>query len=291
MRSNPTIVFSLLSFIAIASCDQVFNGGSEEGLTPYFQLDWAENKLWEDGQAEVAIYDAARVIYNKPRYFDYTYILVKEDFNKEFGVKTDDYQRDDLYQVMKVNQFADIPTDNYPYHFLTSIFFHRNNPIQIHKLSNSSQEWCGNTFKLLKERGNELEYTYHSYWDGQGDDTKMLDATPLWEDQLPYTLRTLAFKDKLWFRLPVYGTQINSRSDLPAIYDAEISVAPLEAIDSLPGGLPQQDTWRVTVKLDGEKSNQYIFTQAYPNILVEMTAWDGRKLRLKEYKRSKYWER
>jgi hypothetical protein len=290
MKTNCSFFFAFAILLLATACDNVFNSSDDRGLNEYFDTSWAKNELWDDGQAEVAIYNAARTIYNKPRYFDYVYILVKEDFNIEYGVKTDDYERNDLYEVMKVNQFADIPTDNYPYHFLTSLFFHRNNPVQIHKFTNSSQEWCGNTFKEFKEKGSQLEYTYHSYWDGQGDDIKMLDATPLWEDQLPYTLRTLKFKDKLWFRMPVYATQVNSRADMPRVYDAEFSVAPLEAIDSLPGGLPQQDTWRVSVQLDDEKINQYIFTQAYPNILVEMVAWDGRKLRLKDYKRSKYWE-
>jgi hypothetical protein len=290
MKSTQLIISFLVVLAITVACDRIFDSNTSPGLNEYFDNAWAKNELWDDGQAEVAIYHAARTIYNKARYFDYAYILVKEDFNRQFGVKTDDYQRDDLYEVMKVNQFADIPTDNYPYHFLTSIFFHRDNPVQVHKFTNSSQEWCGNTFKEFKERGSQLEYTYHSYWDGQGDDIKMLDATPLWEDQLPYTLRALKFKDKLWFRMPVYSTQVNSRADPPTVYDAEFSVAPLEAIDSLPGGLPQQDTWRVTVQLDQEKANQYIFTQAYPNILIEMVAWDGRKLRLKEYKRDKYWE-
>jgi hypothetical protein len=281
----------LILAFAATSCGGKFSSNKQQGLTPYFDLDWAKNSLWDDGQAEVALYDASRVIYNKPRYFEYAYILVKEDFNAEFGVKTDDYGRKDLYPVMKVNQFADIPTENYPYHFLTSIFFKRENPIQAHKMTYSSQEWCGNTFKLFQEKGSQFAYTYHSYWDGQGDATQMIDASPLWEDQLPYTLRALKFTNGLKFSLSLYGSQINSRADLPTAYQAHFSIAQLEAIDSLPGGLPMQPVWVVNVKLDEEKANQYVFTQAYPNILIEMTGWDGRKLRLREYKRNKYWER
>lgn len=279
----PAIALALL----IAACQ---NPQADQGLHRYFNMSWAEDKLWDDGLAEVAVYNAARVVYNKPRYFDYVYILVKEDFNKQYRVKTDDYEREDLYPVMKVNQFANIPTENYPYHFLTSIFYRRENPVQVHKYTNSSQEWCGNTFKLLVEKGGRWEYTFHSYWDGQGDDTKMLDATPLLEDQLAYTLRTLKFEDGLKFNLPVYNTQISNRADPPVAYDAEFEVRQVGAIDSLPGKFPPQDVWVVSVKLDDEKLNQYFFTQEYPNILVEMTAWDGRKLRLKEYKRSAYWE-
>ena len=104
---------------------------------------------WEQGTAEVAKYQAKRIIYQKPRDFEYTLILVKETFNKEFNVKTDDYQRDDLYDVMKVNKFARIPTDNYPYHYMTSVFFRRDQPATVHKLVNTSQEWCGTTAKYF----------------------------------------------------------------------------------------------------------------------------------------------
>ena len=51
------------------------------------------DKLWEDGQAEVAIYDAEMIIYGMPSQFENPMITVKEEFNKTFNVKTDDYQR------------------------------------------------------------------------------------------------------------------------------------------------------------------------------------------------------
>ena len=71
-------------------------------LESYFNKRWANNSLWEDGKAEVAQYNATRTIYKKERKFTYTYITVSEDFNKEFNVKTDDYQRNDLLKIMKV---------------------------------------------------------------------------------------------------------------------------------------------------------------------------------------------
>ena len=37
----------------------------------------------------------------------------------------------DVFPVMKVNQFCRIPTDQYPYHFLTSLFFRRENPTPL----------------------------------------------------------------------------------------------------------------------------------------------------------------
>src|SRR3712207_2506984 len=44
----------------------------------------------------LSLHDALPILYNKVRTFDYTLITVKEDFNKEYNVKTDDYKRKDL---------------------------------------------------------------------------------------------------------------------------------------------------------------------------------------------------
>ncbi|HEX8657434.1 MAG TPA: hypothetical protein VF690_07875, partial [Hymenobacter sp.] len=106
-----------------------------QAVLPYFDQEWAMRKLWEDGLAEVATYEAERVVYKKKRTFEYTQITVKEEFNQQFNVKTDDYQRDDLFPVMKINQFCRIPTEQYPYHFLTSLFFRRDQPVALHKMT------------------------------------------------------------------------------------------------------------------------------------------------------------
>ena len=64
----------------------------------------------------------------------------KEEFNQQFNVKTDDYKRYDLFPVMKINQFCSIPAEQYAYHYLTSLFFRRDQPASLFKMSLSSQE-------------------------------------------------------------------------------------------------------------------------------------------------------
>ena len=83
-------------------------------VLPHFDQEWAMRKYWEDGLAEVATYAAERTVYKKKRTFEYTQITVKEEFNQQFNVKTDDYKRADLFPVMKINQFCAIQTDKYP---------------------------------------------------------------------------------------------------------------------------------------------------------------------------------
>lgn len=249
----------------------------------YFNPDWAQAKWWDDGLAEVAVYKAQRVVYKKPRSFEYTLITVKEDFNQAFNVKTDDYKRSDLFQVIKVNQFCRIQTDNYPYHYLTSLFFRRQNPVVAHKITSSSQEWCGNTFKALNRKGKEFGYVFNSYWDEQGTGQQKLPGDILFEDQLPYTLRSLRFKDKLTFKANIAELLQTNKAGKPVIYPASIAV--LSDTTNAP-----EDLWRVSVKLSAEKENQYWFKKKYPNILVKQQTWDGRYLQLKEVKRYAYWQ-
>ena len=251
-------------------------------LAKYFNAEWANNPHWYDGLAEVATYQAQRTIYNKERNFEYTYVTVAEDFNKEFRVKTDDYNRKDLYKVMKVNAFCKIETDNYPYHFLTSMFFPFATPWSLDKMTNGSQEWCGNTFKEYLANTKEYQLTYHSYWDNEGDGKKTIQKDVLFEDQLNYTLRSLNFKNDLSFDVSVMETQISSKVGKLKIYDAVITV--------VDGSQTIKNTWKVNVKLDGDKENVYYFEKAYPNLLVKQNTWDHRNLTLLNTSRYAYWK-
>ncbi len=251
-------------------------------LQEYFNAAWAMDTLWDDGLAEVAIYDASRTVYNKVRHFDYTIITVKEDFNKAHNVKTDDYTRDDLFPVMKVNEFARIETDNYPYHYLTSVFVHRSRPWALHKLTASSQEWCGNTFKSITDASSVFRQHFNSYFDGQGEGSRELPKNILIEDQLPYTLRALRFSDTLQFEANVLELQQTNKASEPLIYKAHIA-----SIKTQVNGKP---AWQVKVQLDKDKQNIYTFDARYPNHLLQQQTWDGRTLQLKKISRYAYWE-
>ena len=252
-------------------------------IMPQFDEQWAMRKYWEDGLAEVATYDAERTVYKKKRQFEYTLITVKEEFNHEFNVKTDDYQRADVFPVMKVNEFCQIPADQYPYHYLTSLFFRRDQPVALYKLTSSSQEWCGNTFKTIVDDGVNFKQSYNSYWDQQGVGTRDLRRDVLLEDALPYTLRTLRFDQKPAFRLVVMDLQQTSKASEPTYYVARLSTTEAPAADA------PEPAWRVAVGLGPGKENVYWFAKKYPNILLRQTTWDGRTLRLKSQRRFAYW--
>lgn len=253
----------------------------------YLNDQWAKTELWDDGKAEVATYEATRVIYGKERSFDYVYVLVKESFNEAYQVKTDDYNRDDLYEVMKVNKFCRIPTDAYPYHFLTSVFFRRDAPRTVHKLTNTSQEWCGNTAKSFVENRFKYDFQYMSYWDEQGNGSMNVDKGPWFEDQLSYTLRTLKFEDGLTFEVEMYPSQVNSKATEPVATLCTISVS-REKIN-WNQAVQVNDAWKVTLTRDQGAELTYWFGVDYPNYLLKMESTDGRSLSLKSLQRDAYW--
>jgi hypothetical protein len=284
MRFNYIIL--LLVFAGLISCK------STAQKTPEFiKSEWAMNKLWDDGKAEVAIYDAERVVYGTPRQFEYVYVLVKETFNKAYNVKTDDYDRSDLYPVMKVNKFCRIETLKYPYHYLTSLFYNRGTPDQVHKLTNTSQEWCGNTAKSFLEKGNKYEFQYMSYWDGQGNGTTKIAKGPWFEDQLSYTLRSLKFEEGLQFEVDLYPMQVSSKADVPSSEKATLSVSKATADELL--GIDSTlvvNPWKVLVSREEGADLTYWINDTYPNLLLKMESTDGRKLLLKSLERDAYWD-
>ncbi|WP_421875906.1 hypothetical protein [Marinoscillum sp.] len=284
MKVNQLLIAGFLGATLI-SCTQ-----KPASIPEHIRPDWAKNELWDDGKAEVAIYHAERVVYGEPRQFDYVYVLVKETFNQEYKVKTDDYDRSDLYEVMKVNKFCRIQTLKYPYHYLTSVFYNRNNPSLVHKLTNTSQEWCGNTAKSFLENGAVYDFQYMSYWDGQGNGLVKVDKGPWFEDQLSYTLRTLDFKAGLSFEVDLYPMQVTSKATIPKAEQATISVeaANQEDLVTLDSTFVQA-AWQVNVARDEGANLTFWIGKEYPNYLLRMEATDGRKLMLKSLERDDYW--
>ena len=283
--------YILIGMITLTACN--IPNSERKGfsnLKEVIHTGWAEDKLWDDGMAEVATYEAKRIVYGESRSFEYVYVLVKETFNEAYQAKTDDYARGDLYEVMKVNKFCRIPTQAYPYHYLTSLFFKRNRPADLHKLTNTSQEWCGNTAKSFVEYGNSYVFDYFSYWDGQGNGSKNINREPWFEDQLSYTLRTLNFKESLHFKVLMYPTQVTNTAEVPEAVEAQISArkANISELDSAAAKYAT-DPWQVTITRSDDLELVYWINSSYPNHLLQMEATDGRRLSLKQLERDAYW--
>lgn len=244
-----------------------------------FLMAWPMNPLWEDGRAEVALYEAEQLVKDETRRFIYTQVTAKEEFNQQYNVRTDSLQRNDVFPVMRVGQLYSIPGTAYPQHYQTSLFFRRDQPVVLHKLTASVQEWEGSVFKLIVDDGLQYQQAYTSYHDGQGSGQRVLRRNVLFEDALPYTLRSLDFARRPSFAAAVYELQQTNQASSPALYQARVQVE-----DGTTNDTPQP-AWRVRVALTDSRQNVYWFAKAYPNILLRCTSWHGSTLRLKQVSR------
>ncbi|MGH9780068.1 MAG: hypothetical protein ACRD5I_16830, partial [Candidatus Acidiferrales bacterium] len=213
-----------------------------------FDSTWSRDALWDDGQAEVALYAAKRPQYGKSESYEAVFIIVKEDFDAKLLVKADPpYEGRQLVPVLKLNAVHSYWTPNYPYHFLASVFVRRDDPGALVKLTVGSQEWCGNTFKLVKTAPRP-ELTVHSYFDPEGDATRPLDLRPgdLLEDQLPLALRGLAFAPGVEVRRRILSSLISNKLGRePQFLDATITVVGEENLATPAGRFA---SWKVGVK-------------------------------------------
>ena len=124
---------------------------TEKGLELPLDDLFGQNRLWDDGKAEVAKYEATRMIYGQAREYELTSILVSEPLLADQLVKADyPYDGKDVVPAFKSHTVEVIPTQNYDYHFATSFFFSRDDLGTPMKAAYAGFEWCGTTFKEFR---------------------------------------------------------------------------------------------------------------------------------------------
>jgi len=252
---------------------------------------WAADPIWDDGLAEVSLYDAERVVYGKPRAYELRMIVVKEDLSDDQHVKADPpYAGRALTGVLKMNLAATIQTDNYPYQYLTSIFVRRDDVRALVKATVGSQEWCGNTFKEVITWDGPPRIHAHSYFEGQGDveHPLPLDGTGLLDEQLLLVLRAATVPDGSEWTVRVADTMTTNNGKEVAVRETRLSSAGTESLVT-PLGRVTAHRYRLTQ--EGGESATYWIDVAPPRSVMRMESSDGRRLILKERARRDYWTR
>ncbi len=131
--------------------------------------------LWEDGLSEMCYYDATCMLYDKPRRYTRVHLMNRQEMDRVHYVKAIKGTQDPA-AVFKLVIAEEIPTENYNYRFLITAFQERPS-LRPLKVSVSSQEWCGHTFKYLTwERRKQirpedwsLDISCYSYFGNEGD--------------------------------------------------------------------------------------------------------------------------
>jgi hypothetical protein len=262
MRKLLCLIF-LSGFAASAPAQEIFG------------TDLLRDRLWDDGRAEYNVYRADEVRYGISRPTEIIHIVVKEPFNPKLRVKSD---APPSIEVIKMNQVINVPTGVYAYHQMHSSFWDRSTGALL-KFSMSSNDSCGNSFKLGWLENGFLRLTYHTYWDGEGDGRldQRIPPDTVFYDELPFRLRWLRrTPEQAQYRVSLYPTVIGSRLGHPEPQPATIRVARV-------GGERQ-----VEVR-SASGTDRFTFDSAFPYALKAWTRADGSSLTLRKAQRLDYW--
>ncbi|MCI5081568.1 MAG: hypothetical protein MRY78_07755 [Saprospiraceae bacterium] len=129
------------------------------------------DKYWYQGKAEISRYALSQNRYKDVHPGEAVLIFVTEDFLTDKQVKNDRYQNPNSVSVLKNNRVRTFPTGIYTYNIMTSVFTPVNSEeyTETMKITNSSQEWCGQTFMQLNRRDGEYDVLLRSYFEAEGD--------------------------------------------------------------------------------------------------------------------------
>ncbi len=129
--------------------------------------DWLNLPKWDEGLAEVCLYDGQIIKYGILRDSTLELISVREHFDPEKLVKTSSPTKKTVIPIMKINIVKRTRTGIYEYVQMASVFINRDSG-RLEKLSCVSSEWCGNSFALFENRPPAAGLILSNYMDDMG---------------------------------------------------------------------------------------------------------------------------
>jgi hypothetical protein len=266
-----------------------------------FDPAWAQDKIWDDGKAEVATYAAARTIYGKAWLHEETRILVAEPMRTDQHVKPEwPYEGKPTIPVLKYNIVTRIETFNYPYQLMTSLFVDRAGTWRPIKAVYSSQEWCGTTFKDLAFWGETPRYFADSYWEDQAVMHEPMEwgENYLLADQLAVSLRAMKIGEGDFVRAEMLPSEIGNKAFPPRVSSIQIGRIAAESTVEAAGRTyspAEQVVYRADFSMNMTKNDpiigRFVFAAESPRVLLQYELRGGHSGTLKEVRRWAYWDR
>lgn len=286
------VAVSLLFAIALALPTLASaQGGKVPPLADVVDSAWANTSVWDDGRTEIATYDATRLLDGLPRPHTMRLLTVKEDLNKEYWTKADwPHGQKPVLSVVRQSMVATVEGRTCPHQFMSTTMFDRARISHAVKMSVSTQEWNGTTFKEFQLYQPTPVFQWHSYWDGEGTGTKPLPdhtANTYFEEELFAVVRAVRFKEGLEAQLMLEPAQVSTKAPIPVPSPARLVVErPTLAVTVPAGTYSAEKTWIVSVESDdGRRLEFTVSEQSLPNALVRFESSDGRKAGLKQLER------
>ena len=254
---------------------------------PEGNADFGSHPLWDDGKAEVSLYDVEEPRYGTARRFEARMIVVKEDLRLDTHVKSDRGPvPGETQEVLKLNHLRLIPTGTYDYHQMLSAYLERSS-LQPVKLSMAHFESCGITFVELLVGAGKLKQVSHSYWEGEADRelTIPFGDGSLLADALPLQLRGMDLARTAPLEVKVLPSQIGGRVATPALVPMTLTFKPAGRLE-VPAGAFEA----IEAELVGtEGKARFFFEKAFPHRLIKMETAARGVYTLRKSLRLDYW--
>lgn len=298
MRQFLLVTLAVLSCACLLACD----ASRAAELDPAARFGDAFWQQWGDGRAELSTYDLAFERYGHARAGTAVAIFVTETFSHSLRVKADPgvHPESDTYPVMKLNLVEDFPTGVYDYNLMTSTFValaERDGRPRGHttKVTHSMQEWCGHTWVQWIFDRDRARYELRSYFDGEADQDKTLDAPAdaLTEDTLMLWARELAGPflapgSSTTRPLLDGATRQRIQHTPPAWHQATLHRGQaVETLEVPAGRFAVQERW---VEIDGEVLWRFAVEVTSPHRLIRWENAMGQQGELVATERLPYWQ-
>ncbi len=275
------IAMVILCFgIARSAAAQEGSSPDAPGPAPFSRL-----PLWDDGLSEMSYYDATESLYGIDRKYTRVHLMNRQWMGGESGVKAEP-EAVEAVPVFKFVIAEEIPTQNYNYRFLTTAFVRRDD-LSPFKITCSSQEWCGHTFKHLRWNKSGLTVQSFSYFGDEGDRTWELDAEAVPYESLFILARAaVAGQETPPERLVLAGLRSNHQV-IPSPKSGRLVIESNSKRVAVPLG--SFDARRVSLKWDGPKTWFDVEDAAPWRVLAFENGTARGQLRFVE--RRAYWDR
>ena len=131
---------------------------------------------WYQGKAELTKFELEQARYGEIHKGHAVLIFVTEPFLTDKQVKFELGDNSSAITVLKLNASRYFYTGIYPYSILTSVF----TPVDLYhwpntlKVTNSNQEWCGQTYTQFNFRDKNYNIIKHSYFQKEADEAFQL---------------------------------------------------------------------------------------------------------------------
>lgn len=181
----------LLVFLVFSACQRSSNDDSAAKPQPVVMEETSKlSEYWYQGEAEINRYRLEQNRYRDLHPGEAVVVFVSEDFLTDKQVKNDNYENPNSTSVLKANIFRRFTTGIYDYSIMNSVF----TPSQVAdypatmKVTLSAQDWCGQGFMQLNQRGKNYAVKQYSYFENEGDQQSEVQVQLL-EDEIMSRIR------------------------------------------------------------------------------------------------------